>query len=163
MNLPVRGFFLAFIFFERYHCFHLNRYKLALRLPYSFSCYQTTNHGLCYLFLFLLCYMEGFLYFFIIILHLVTSKKHQQANKDACCAGLVLGIFMYVVVFFFQSGLGKQSVQIILMMNRFKIDSQIPLTRPIYKTRKEIMLLMVDGLLSRLSLQNGLEEIKWRQ
>ena len=93
MNLPVRGFFLAFIFFERYYCFHLNRYKLALRLPYSFSCYQTTNHGLCYLFLFLLCYMEGFLYFFIIILHLVTSKKHKQANKDACCAGLVLGIF----------------------------------------------------------------------
>ena len=59
---------------------------------------------------------------------------------------------MYVVVFFFQSGLGKQSVQIILMMNRFKIDSQIPVTRPVYKTRKEIMLLMVDGLLSRLSL-----------
>ena len=69
-------FFLAFIFFERYYCFHLNRYKLALRLSYSFSCYQTTNHGLCYLFLFLLCCMEGFLYFFIIILHLVTSKKH---------------------------------------------------------------------------------------
>lgn len=92
MNLPV-SFFLAFIFFERYYCFHLNRYKPALRLSYSFSCYQTTNHGLCYLFLFSLSYMEGSVYFFIIILHLVTSKKHKQANKDACCACLVLGIF----------------------------------------------------------------------
>ena len=37
--------------------------------------------------------MQGSVNFFIIILHLFTSKNHRQVNKDACCAGLVLGIF----------------------------------------------------------------------